>query len=164
MWEEWSNKGDQLNGNTGKKREEKEDRGMRSSKQQSYFGSPRSHQGWWWWFSTKSCPTFAAPWTVYSLPGSSVHGILQARIQEWAAISFSPRVVPQAYYPAVEALCHSECCMSWWRNGTTVTTPPLSFTPCPGWAMTPTWRGGLNLDWWQEMRQLRFFCTHIRFH
>ena len=24
-----------------------------------------------------------------SLPGSSVHGILQARIQEWAAISFS---------------------------------------------------------------------------
>ena len=89
MWEEWSNKGDQLNGNTGKKREEKEDRGMRSSKQQSYFGSPRSHQGWWWWFSTKSCPTFAAPWTVYSLPGSSVHGILQARIQEWAPTSFS---------------------------------------------------------------------------
>ena len=25
----------------------------------------------------------------YSLPGSSVHGILQARILEWAAISFS---------------------------------------------------------------------------
>ena len=27
-------------------------------------------------------------WTV-SLPGSSVHGILQARIQEWVAIPFS---------------------------------------------------------------------------
>ena len=25
----------------------------------------------------------------YSLPGSSVHGILQARVLEWAAISFS---------------------------------------------------------------------------
>ena len=25
----------------------------------------------------------------YSLPGSSVHGILQARILEWVAISFS---------------------------------------------------------------------------
>ena len=31
--------------------------------------------------------TFAAPWTI--APDSSVHGILQARILEWAAISFS---------------------------------------------------------------------------
>ena len=31
---------------------------------------------------------FATPWTV-SPPGSSVHGILQARILEWVAISFS---------------------------------------------------------------------------
>ena len=29
------------------------------------------------------------PWTVWSLPGSSVHGILQAWILEWVAISFS---------------------------------------------------------------------------
>ena len=27
--------------------------------------------------------------TDYSLPGSSVHGILQARILEWVAVSFS---------------------------------------------------------------------------
>ena len=32
---------------------------------------------------------FATPWTVGSPPGSSVHGILQARILEWVAISFS---------------------------------------------------------------------------
>ena len=38
---------------------------------------------------TKSCQTLATPWTVCSLPGSSVHGILQARIREWVAISFS---------------------------------------------------------------------------
>ena len=31
----------------------------------------------------------ATPWTTYSLPGSSVHGIFQARVLEWAAISFS---------------------------------------------------------------------------
>ena len=31
---------------------------------------------------------FATPWTC-SPPGSSVHGILQARILEWVAISFS---------------------------------------------------------------------------
>ena len=29
------------------------------------------------------------PWTVCSLAGSSVHGILQARILEWVIIPFS---------------------------------------------------------------------------
>ena len=36
---------------------------------------------------------FEIPWTVgllqWELPGSSVHGILQARILEWVAISYS---------------------------------------------------------------------------
>ena len=32
---------------------------------------------------------FVTPWTVCSPPGSSVHGIFQARILEWGAISFS---------------------------------------------------------------------------
>ena len=31
---------------------------------------------------------FATPWDC-SLPGSSVHGIFQARVLEWVAISFS---------------------------------------------------------------------------
>ena len=29
----------------------------------------------------------ATPWTMHGLPGSSVHGVLQARTAEWAAIS-----------------------------------------------------------------------------
>ena len=41
----------------------------------------------WWWFSpsvvSDSCDSVDC-----SLPGSSVHGILQARILEWIAISF----------------------------------------------------------------------------
>ena len=36
----------------------------------------------------QSCPTFCDPMEC-SLPGSSLHGILQARILEWVAISFS---------------------------------------------------------------------------
>ena len=32
---------------------------------------------------------FATPRTDCSLPGSSVHGIFQARVLEWVAISFS---------------------------------------------------------------------------
>ena len=37
---------------------------------------------------TRSCPTLRDPMD-HSTPGSSVHGILQARILEWVAISFS---------------------------------------------------------------------------
>ena len=37
---------------------------------------------------TKSCPTLETP-VDCSLPGSSVHGVLQARLLEWVAISFS---------------------------------------------------------------------------
>ena len=37
---------------------------------------------------TQSCLTLRDP-VDYSLPVSSIHGILQARILEWAAISFS---------------------------------------------------------------------------
>ena len=36
----------------------------------------------------QSCLTLCDPMD-YSLPGSSVHGILQARILQWVAISFS---------------------------------------------------------------------------
>ena len=36
----------------------------------------------------QSCPTLCDPLDC-SLPGSSVHGIFQARILEWVAISFS---------------------------------------------------------------------------
>ena len=36
----------------------------------------------------KSCPTLCNPMDC-SLPGSSVHGIFQARVLEWVAISFS---------------------------------------------------------------------------
>ena len=36
----------------------------------------------------QSCPTLCDPRDC-SLPGSSVHGILQARILEWVAIPFS---------------------------------------------------------------------------
>ena len=37
---------------------------------------------------TQSCPTLSDPMDC-SLPGSSVHGIFQARVLEWDAIAFS---------------------------------------------------------------------------
>ena len=44
----------------------------------------------------QSCPTFRDPMDC-SLPGSSAHGIFQARVLEWGAIAFSG-VWPQAYW------------------------------------------------------------------
>ena len=43
---------------------------------------------------TLSCPTLSNPMDC-SLPGSSIHGIFQARALEWVAIAFS---VSLAYF------------------------------------------------------------------
>ena len=40
----------------------------------------------------QSCPTLSDPMD-YSLPGSSIHGIFQARVLEWGAIAFSDATV-----------------------------------------------------------------------
>ena len=42
----------------------------------------------WWCLAAKSCPLFCDPMDC-NPPGSSVHGITQARILEWVAISLS---------------------------------------------------------------------------
>ena len=44
----------------------------------------------------QSCPTLSDPMDC-SLPGSSVHGIFQARVLEWGAIAFSA----MEYYSAI---------------------------------------------------------------
>ena len=49
----------------------------------------------------QSCPTLSNPMDC-SLPGSSVHGIFQARVLEWGAIAFSRL---STYY---ESKCKSE--------------------------------------------------------
>ena len=41
---------------------------------------------------TQSCPTLSDPMDC-SLPGSSIHGIFQARVLEWGAIAFSEFIV-----------------------------------------------------------------------
>ena len=43
-----------------------------------------------------SCPTSSGPMDC-CLPGSSIHGIFQARVLEWGAIAFSASL---AYWPS----------------------------------------------------------------
>ena len=63
------------------------------------WGRPDGNRGWYRWewchssfggggLVAKSCPTSCDP-VDCSPPGSSIHGISQARILEWVAISFS---------------------------------------------------------------------------
>ena len=46
--------------------------------------------------SLQSCPTLSDPMDR-SLPGSSIHGIFQARLLEWGAIAFSE--IPRLIHP-----------------------------------------------------------------
>ena len=52
-----------------------------------------SHQGKWKWNWSHTVLSGSATHEC-SLPGSSIHGILQARVLEWVAISFSRRIFP----------------------------------------------------------------------
>ena len=57
--------------------------------------------------SIQSCPTLCDPMD-YSLPGCFVRGILQARILEWVAISFT-RGSSRPRDPTRVSLCHLRC-------------------------------------------------------
>ena len=54
----------------------------------------------------QSCPTRSDPMDC-SLPGSSAHGIFQARVLEWGAIAFSMKVysVPQTLMYKILVVC-----------------------------------------------------------
>ena len=49
----------------------------------------------------QSCPTLSDPMDC-SLPGSSVHGIVQARVLEWGAIAFSGNLLS---LPQIHVVC-----------------------------------------------------------
>ena len=56
---------------------------------------------------TQSCPTLSYPMDC-SLPGSSAHGISQARVLEWGAIAFSRRSYIQSTKIRPGANCGSD--------------------------------------------------------
>ena len=67
-----------------------------------------------WGEVTQSCPTLCDPMDC-SLPGSSVHGILQARILEWVAISFSrgsSRPRDRTQFPSI--VWENSCCSTFY--------------------------------------------------
>ena len=53
---------------------------------------------------TQSCPTLRNPMDC-SLPGSSVHGIFQARVLKWGAIAFSALTLREPLI-CISIICH----------------------------------------------------------
>ena len=62
--------------------------------------------GWWWWFIHSDMSDSCNPMDC-SLAGSSDHGILQARIMEWVAISFPGDLPDPGIEPPVSQIAGS---------------------------------------------------------
>ena len=60
---------------------------------------------------TQSCPTLSDPMDC-SLPGSSIHGIFQARVLEWGAIAFSEEHWSGLQFPSPMHKSESEVAQS----------------------------------------------------
>ena len=87
----------------------------------------------------QSCPTLRDPMDC-SLPGSSVHGIFQARVLEWGAIAFSVRIetVPFFLFPWFTVTTSF-----WWGKQTRFGSPGGKGGSCIylGWGQEdPLWR------------------------
>src|SRR5574341_1432522 len=63
----------------------------------------------------QSCPTPRDPMDC-SLPGSSIHGILQARVLEWGTIAFSMNPTKASVYKESVCQCrrHKRCGFNPW--------------------------------------------------
>ena len=80
-------------------------------------------------FSPQSCPTLCDPMD-WNLPGSSVHGIFQARILDWVAF-FSSR---ESSWPRNQTPILSLCLLHWQADSLPLAPPGKPFLPlinCP---------------------------------
>ena len=66
----------------------------------------------YWMKVAQSCPTLCDP-TNGSLPGSAVHGVFQARVLEWGAISFSRG--PSQPRDRTRVSCIADRCFTVWE-------------------------------------------------
>ena len=95
VWERWQVLGSCVSQRVGRGRRYAERRrrieqtsGERDGDMTGQFLFPLIAVSFHWSEVAQSCPTLCDP-VDCSPPGSSVHGVLQARILEWVAISFS---------------------------------------------------------------------------
>ena len=95
----------------------------------------------------QSCPTLCDPMDC-SLPGSSVHGIFQARVLEWGAIAFSIALTNPL--PFNQDVVDTVYKMLWTPSGMSHMSAVLVHVAqgqweAPGWGQTAAW--GWALRW-----------------
>ena len=99
----------------------------------------------------EKCPTLSDPLDC-SLPGSSVHGIFQARVLEWGAIAFSDTVEVRNRFKGLDLI---ECLMHYgWRFVTLYRRQELRLPvqvrcmiqPAQGWCTGMTQRDGMGRE------------------
>ena len=78
----------------------------------------------------QSCPTLSDPMDC-SLPGSSFHGIFQARVLEWDAIAFS-----HMHYAMLSHFSHVQLCVTP-QTAAHQAPPPLGFSRREHWSGLP---------------------------
>ena len=78
----------------------------------------------------QSCPTLSDPKDC-SLPGSSIHGIFQARVLEWGAIAFSPKHPLASHYLVKHLFCLALPPI-WYHAGYLLPRKPHPHMPIPG--------------------------------
>ena len=84
----------------------------------------------------QSCPTLSDPMDC-SPPGSSIHGIFQARVLEWGAIAFSGKSLLKSHKASLRACRHFShvwLCMTTW-------TVARQASPSMGFSRQEYWSG-----------------------
>jgi len=77
----------------------------------------------------QSCPTLHDPMD-FSLPGSSIHGIFQARVLEWVAIAFSPNNIRSLLFSLSPSLgLHGFELQSEWERLSLIQCYGLNYVP-----------------------------------
>ena len=97
---------------------------------------------------------FGSPWTVGSLPGSSVLGILQARIQERVVISFSRGSFPRRDQTCISCVsCIGKWTLFHWASIAILIN-------CPNFPLITVWfffcLSKLILKYWKKIQLLQY--------
>ena len=109
------------------------------------------------WSEVAQCPALCNPMDC-SLPGSSVHGTLQARVLEWAAISFSRGSSRPRDWTRVSRIV-GRCSIIWGnREARQVYKTCVLFSACCSFNVVFTW-GSTSLRVWICSCSLQCFLS-----